>query len=648
MATTRENPEAWGKGASSCCHRPKSEAVGVLMLPNTVSRRLEAIPRESGKGKRINGLFRLMENLQLWLNAYGNIYSNKGALTRGVDGVTMEGFCDERAVSIVKLLKEQRYRYKPARRTYVPKRKGGRRPLGIPNGNDKLVQEVVRYLLELVYEPVFSEASHGFRPKRSCHTALEQIQKAWSGTKWLIEVDIKSYFDTINHEVLIKLLTKKIDDKRFLSLIRGMLKAGYLEDWKYHRTYSGSPQGAGASPILANIYLHELDQLMRQKIAAFNKGTRRRRLAEYTTIGTQLQALRKRKARRMDDQERQLLEARIRHLNEQLHKLPSVDPVDPGFRRLRYCRYGDDFLMGLVGTRREAMEVMSSVKQFLHTRLNLSIAEKKTKVTHAKDGARFLGYEVRVYSANNHLKKVRYCNRTIKKRVVVEHMQIRMPKEASRELCAKQCYGNFAELKPLHRPWMEAMSDAEIILTYNAELRGFLNYYSLAQNMKDPITTRLGLMWRVSLLKTLARKHKSTVRKVAAKLRKGKRLVYRQLVEGKPREIPVLKLSDVPQKQKNWSPALDSQPVSYLAKNTELVARLEAHECEYCGKTGGYFEVHHVRKLSDLKKPKTFWEKLMSQRRRKTLVLCIDCHDLLHAGKLPDWRHGMRQERRAG
>src|SRR5439155_15160615 len=145
--------------------------------------------------------------------------------------------------------------------------------------------------------------------------------------------------------------------------------------------------------------------------------------------------------------------------------------------------------MGLVGTRREAMQVMSSVKDFLHTRLNLCIAEKKTKVTHAKDGAKFLGYEVMVYSANNYLKKVRYSNRTIKKRVVVEHMQIRMPKDASRELCAKQRYGNFAELKPLHRPWMEAMSDAEIILTYNAELRGFLNYYSLAQNMKDPITT---------------------------------------------------------------------------------------------------------------------------------------------------------------
>ena len=214
------------------------------MLSATVIRRLEALETISKQGKPINGVFRLLENPILWHEAYANIYANKGATTPGVDEVTLDGFSEERVTSIITRLKSGTYRFQPVRRTYVPKKNGQKRPLGISSGDDKLVQEVVRIILERIYEPIFDDHSHGFRPGRSPHTALEQIDRQWTAVKWFVDMDIRDYFNTIPHDLLVKLLSKKIEDKRFLRLIQAMLDAGYLEDWRYHATYSGVPQGS--------------------------------------------------------------------------------------------------------------------------------------------------------------------------------------------------------------------------------------------------------------------------------------------------------------------------------------------------------------------------------------------------------------------
>ena len=218
------------------------------MLPATVIRRLEALGEIAKQGKRLNGLFRLMEHPLVWQEAYANIYSNHGALTPGVDGVTLDGFSQERVASIIARLKEGSYRFRPVRRVYVPKRNGKKRPLGISSGDDKLVQEVVRMILERIYEPIFESSSHGFRPGRSPHTALQHMEQEWTAVKWMIDMDIRDYFTTIPHELLMDLLKKKIEDTRFLCLIQAMLDAGYLEDWTYHATYSGVPQGSIVTP----------------------------------------------------------------------------------------------------------------------------------------------------------------------------------------------------------------------------------------------------------------------------------------------------------------------------------------------------------------------------------------------------------------
>ena len=218
------------------------------MLPDSVIRRLDALGDLSKAGKRVNGLFRLLESPVLWMEAYANIYANKGATTRGVNTNTLDGFTDERVVNLQTLLKENRYRPKPVRRVYIPKSDGRKRPLGTSTGDDKLVQEVVRLILERLYEPIFCDRSHGFRLNRSTHTVLSDIKHQWTGVKWLVNVDITGFYDNIDHQVLLNLLSDKIDDKRFINLIRLMLKAGYLEDWKFQTTYSGTPQGNIATP----------------------------------------------------------------------------------------------------------------------------------------------------------------------------------------------------------------------------------------------------------------------------------------------------------------------------------------------------------------------------------------------------------------
>lgn len=254
-----------------------------MKLNANLEKRLKAIQHISNNGGRIEDLFKLMRQHQdLWWFAYSQVHSSKGAMTQGVNRNTIDGFAEDRITHLIQLLEKRNYRFQPVRRAYIPKANGKMRPLGIITGDDKLVQGVCKILLEAIYEPIFSNRSFGFRKKRSCHTALEHI-RSWSGCKWFIEFDIQGFFDEIDRKVLIQILEKRIDDPKFIRIIRKMLEAGYMEDWKYHRTYSGTPQGSGISPILGNIVLHELDTYIEEYIQRFNQGRQRRRNPAYNT-----------------------------------------------------------------------------------------------------------------------------------------------------------------------------------------------------------------------------------------------------------------------------------------------------------------------------------------------------------------------------
>ncbi len=609
------------------------------MLSATVMRRLEALGDISQQGKCLNGLFRLLEDRVLWHEAYANIYANKGAITPGVDDVTLDGFSEERVVSIITRLKNGTYRFQPTRRVYIPKKSGKKRPLGISSGDDKLVQEVVRIILERIYEPIFKDTSHGFRPGHSPHTALTQIGEQWQSIKWLIDMDIRDYFTTINHDLLMGLLAKKIDDTRFLRLIRAMLDAGYLEEWTYHTTYSGVPQGSIVSPVLANIYLHELDLFMETLKEGFNQGKRRRKNPAYNRYCGKIERLRKKgdllKRKEGNTQALQDIQEEIRRVDHLRKQLPSGDPFDEGYKRLFYCRFADDFAIGIIGSFADAEAIRQQVTAFIQDTLKLTIAEEKSHIRHSKKGMIFVGYEVKTYSGDRVIKMKR-GNRHTTFKSVSERIQLHIPKEKLQKFCATKGYGTYETTKAIHKKEWTQSSDAEIILAYNGELRGLANYYALALNAKT-VMHKLAQVWRVSLLKTLANKHKTSVNKIANRLKTDDGLALIIKGEKKTRVVRVFRLKDL-KKPPPSDPEIDKQPNVYIwtLSRSEVIKRLNRSQCEYCETKQGPFEVHHVRKLKDVAKGKVLWQQLMAAKRRKTLVLCQACHQQLHTGTLPD------------
>ena len=607
------------------------------MLADTTIKRLDAISEISKQGKRINGLFRLLENPEIWKMAYANIYSNKGAVTKGSDDITLDGFSYNRINELINQLKEGTYSFSPARRVYIPKKNGKKRPLGVPNGNDKLVQEVVRILLSAIYEPTFSDKSHGFRNGRSCHTALMQVKQSWTGVKWIIEMDIEGFFDNINHDILINILNKRIDDKRLIKLIAQMLNAGYIENWQFQKTYSGTPQGGIISPLLANIYLNELDEYMEKAINSFNRGKERRESKEYAELRSKMEALRKRYNRikhSASEMELKAIEEELERIYERRMVIPYGEPFDETYRRMTYCRYADDFLVGLIGTKEEAKVAAEQIRTYIETELGLKIAEDKFHIRHATDGAKFLGYVVQSYSAKKVI-KVNGGNCTSPMRVGRERIQLILPKERLQKFAMEHGYGNYYTHEPECRHSITCGSDAEIISTYNDELRGFCNYYALANSANKRLGDFVSLA-RTSCAMTLAKKHKTSTNKMIKSMTAGNGEWIRK-VKGQEKEysyrIYRIKTDFKSKTVKYDSIDLIPNVKQYCYSRTELISKLEANTCEWCGSKENV-EVHHVKALKDVEKKSDNWAVFMAARKRKTICLCKKCHTKLHNGSL--------------
>lgn len=320
-----------------------------------------------------------------WL-AYKNIYANDGSMTAGADGTTIDGMGNERIERIILSLKDRSYQPKPARREYIAKKNSSKkRPLGIQSGDDKLVQEVVKMILESIYEPVFSNKSHGFRPNRSCQTALKQIQNIFTGAIWFVEGDIHRLVLTFRPPCSYRPLEKEVDGRSVYPAYMEILKAGYMEQWTFNRTYSGVPQGSGVSPVLANIYLHELDKFMGNYAENFNTEAKKKHFstAYKSSVG---KAYRYRKKGReiwdsLSDEEKKI---RCKNLKELEMIEKSTTPYvynDSNYKRVQYTRYADDFIIGVIGSKADAEAIKKDVKIFLQKALKLEMSDTKTKIT---------------------------------------------------------------------------------------------------------------------------------------------------------------------------------------------------------------------------------------------------------------------------
>ena len=579
--------------------------------------------RERGRhGLPVERLYRLMFNRELYLVAYGRIYSNQGAMTPGVTQETADAMSIRKIDRIIHAIRHERYRFAPARRVYIPKRNGGRRPLGLPTWSDKLVGEVVRLLLEAYYEPRFSDRSHGFRPGRGCHTALREVTDTWAGTTWFIEGDISDCFSSLDHGIMVEILAEKIHDNRFLRLIRTMLEAGYLEDWVWGATLSGAPQGGVMSPVLSNIYLHKLDEFVETVlIPEHTRGDRKATNPAYQEVHNALARARWHGRR-----------AEARQLLRQLRNLPSKDPYDPGYRRLRYTRYADDHLLGFIGPKAEAVKIKNQLAEFLRGELKLELSADKTLVTHARTGAaRYLGYQITVQHNDTKLTR----GRTGTRRYANGRIMLRVPADVIRAKCAPYLRRG----QPARRQTLNNLSDYQIIRKYGNEYRGIVQYYLLAHNVHR--LNRLQWTAQTSMLKTLAAKHHSTMVKMGRRHRatvqtpSGIRTCYEARVERGSRKPLVARFGGIPLKRQRSVVIVDRDPARSTYHRPELIGRLVNNRCELCHQVGEV-QVHQVRKLTDLAASgsnKPAWMTLMARKRRKTLIVCRPCHTDIHDGQ---------------
>lgn len=577
---------------------------------------LELVKNRSERGLELERVYHNLKNPDLFLMAYGKLYANKGAMTPGTEtNDSIDGMSMKRIEKIIQSLDNGTFRWKPAKRIYIPKANGKLRPLGIPSWTDKLVQETMRLILEAYYEPKFSIHSHGFRPDKGCHTALQEIVKTGKGTTWFIEGDIKGCFDNIDHEILLEIIGWNIKDAKFLKLLREMLKAGYVEDWKYRDTHSGTPQGGVISPLLSNIFLNELDKFVeRELLPQYNRGDRKPENPDYRRIKKQAYTAR---------------EKGQTELAEELGKIQRTinsSVSTPEYRRLRYVRYADDFILCLIGTKAEAKEIKECIRDFLAT-IKLTMSEEKTLITHAaSENARFLGYHLRVTWENS--------QRTNTRRAINGTVTLRIPRDVTDKW--KQKYQEKG--KVTHNPKRLADSDFDIISRYNSELLGLVNYYTMAIN----VSGLSGVKWimETSLVKTLANKHRQSITWVYQKYKtkSPEGLTCLQIrIDREGKQPLIASFGGKPIHYQKFANIVEATP-QIVTNRTQLVERLLAGECELCGSTTNV-EVHHIRSIKELVQKyrkrgteMTWWIKRMAEMYRKTLVICAKCHDQIHAG----------------
>ena len=583
---------------------------------------------------RFERLYRNLYNPEFYMLAYKNIYSNKGSTTPGVNGITLDGMSNRRINELIESLKNHTYRPSPARRQYIAKKNSKKkRPLGIPSGDDKLVQEIVRMILESIFEPHFSKASHGFRPKKSCHTALIAIQKTFTSAKWFVEGDITACFDSFDHHVLIELLRKRINDEPFIALMWKFLKAGYMEQWEYHKTYSGTPQGSGISPILANIYLDELDKHMEEYKAGF-ESKKRMGNPEYRHVESQIYKYRKQNAAIWDtlsEAERNERAKILRQMQAEQRSIPPRPVHESTFKGLQYLRYADDFLIGIIGSKEDAQAVKADLTVFLAERLHLTLSVEKTAITNTENLARFLGYDIAVSKSQDVKRfkdghKERVYHGKVKLYVPHDKWEAKLLERGAIRIKKDKISGK-EHWKAIHRGALFNLTDIDILSRYNAEVRGFYNYYSIANNASR--LNGFSSMMKYSMLKTFAAKYNTTVSKIKAQyVNDGNFTVAYETKSGAKEAVYYNK--GFRRQTKPLFGQIDMREIyKQYDRPNSLAAKLRTKTCELCSNTCEDIEIHQVKQLKDLA-GKEEWEAMMLKRRRKTLAVCPACHSEIH------------------
>jgi len=578
---------------------------------------------KSDPSRSFKRLYRMLCD-EAWLSeAWKRIRHNKGSKTAGVDGQTRDDVDETVITRLAEKLRKEEFRPTPVRRVYIPKANEKKRPLGIPTIQDRIVQSALKMTLEPIYEQDFRNSSHGFRPKRSCITALRNVSNRFPRSTWIIEGDITGCYDNIHHGRLLSILRRKCRDEKLLRLINSFLKAGYLEHWKFQRTYSGTPQGGIVSPLLANIYLHEFDKFMEDTLKANpkkeshqesnarrTKESRRTenritKLRSWLKMGKKWSQWSKRdEGKPISEEEREQIIKELKALEKEQRKIPSLKT-----RSVKgYTRYADDYLITLQQhSKAEAEEVKEKIGIFLKTHLYLEQNQEKTLITHPSEKVKFLGYNLRSKGGRR------------------KGLRLEIPKEATGGLLK-----DVERLCELHH-----INETDLILKVNDKVRGWMNYYRYAS---APQRTFSGILSKVFWLVShyLATKHKTSIPKIMRVYSKpvtknGRtRKTIRKLVKGKAIELWVFPPKTESINKVGWSqPEIDeiARTIHGWAQGRSAERKMEAleeanYQCQECGTTED-LQAHHKGGLREYQGTKNLGR---AGEAKEIIVLCRNCH----------------------
>jgi len=601
-------------------------------MSQTTFERLEHLRKLNSNRQWVNHeVYRLLYREDLYVVAYERIKSKPGNMTPGTDGETLDGFSLETIREIICDMRTEQFRFQPVRQQFIPKANGKMRKLGIPCVKDKVVQEAIRMILEAIYDSpqgaYFSDASHGFRPNRSCHTALREFRGKWVAVNWLIEGDIRACFDELDHAILVTTLKKKIQDERFLNLIWKLLNAGYMDLHGEKRdSLIGSPQGSLVSPILANVYLHEFDEFMQEIQAKYNKGKEKRDNLVYNRLSQKKGRFLKRGETRSKA---------FKQIVKQMRATPSRLANDPDYIRITYLRYADDWIVGVCGSQALAETIKQETKTFLWEHLKLSLSEEKTHITNARtEEAFFLGTTLTIGTGKE--AKVKHqknrLGQSFKRRTTGWNTEMKAPigklikRLSDRGFCTK-------EGEPISKAAWAYLDRDQILHLYSNVNRGIQNYYRFADNWRQ--LTRIQYILEYSLAKTLAHKYQISVPQVFKRFGKG----FTTIIEGKsgkPDRVVSFYLNH------DWAKSRDAfqggmiSEIDLVRTWTKMRSRSKFEKpCCTCGATAIPIVMHHVRhirKLSQKREP-TGFNRILRAINRKQIPVCKTCHGRIHRGE---------------
>ena len=572
-------------------------------------------------------LFRILKKDDIWFAAYENIKGNKGALTPGITKETLDGTSIGTLRNLKEKVLEESYSFKPVKQTWIPKANGKLRPLGLPTPDDKIVQEVIRMVLEAVYEPIFDNRSFGFRSGKGVHDALKHVEERFRWVDWVIKGDIQNAYPTIDHKILRKLLGKRIEDSRFLNLINKSLKCGIYTNPETLYSKIGVPQGSIVSPILANIYFHELDTWIIQKEKEYFSEKSTKKNSKYRQLEYQISKISKQMDElELNSKERKDLRRQIKSLIQTRNETPSL--ADPG-TKIEFVRYADDWMIGVKGPYSLAKQIKKEVTQLFEEELKQTLDPKKTQIINLRSGkVNFLGYNI--FLPRN-MKLVKYKvaggKQTVRRQTAM--LRFHVPVIHILQRLNERGYITYKNNKwrPTSKSGYTPLEDEVIVRHFASVWLGLLNFYSGATNWSH--LQYIHYLLHMSCAMTLAHRHRSTSSKIFKKHGKNLDILDKTI-------DPPKKLAYFPYK-KSWKVADRKWLVTKEFRDpftiyANRVSRSSLNKpCSIC-KTMAKVEMHHVKHVRKNGKRYKGFHSDMAILNRKQVPLCRDCHMAVHRG----------------